>query len=310
MHTSKSANPTSINFPGFRNWFTAARPKTLVAAFVPVYTASCLAAFAGFFRPGIALLCLLCAASLQIATNFINDASDFLRGADTEERIGPMRMAQSGGISAKQLYTAGALMLALALAFGGYLIWTGGPIFLWLGAGAVVAAVTYTAGPFPLAYLGLGDFFVFVFFGLIAVVGGFFLQAGYVDRRAWLTACAIGLHAVSLIAINNVRDIPTDAKAGKRTLAVRLGNRLSRSYYAALLLVPYGIVLAGAVGEILPRHAIFVLITAPLALFLAKKALRVETGKGFIVLLERTALHHLLFALLLGASLLLGIHVL
>lgn len=309
MHTSRSASPTSKSSPAFRNWFEAARPKTLVAAFVPVYTASCLAAFAGFFRPGIAILCLLCAGSLQIATNFINDASDFLRGADTEERIGPKRMAQSGGIVAKQLYVAGGFMLTLALVFGAYLIWTGGPIFLWLGLGSIVAAVAYTAGPFPLAYLGLGDLFVFLFFGLVAVVGGFLLQTGYVDRRAWLVASAIGLHATSLIAINNVRDIPTDTKAGKRTLAVLLGDRLSRFYYGLLLLAPYGIVVAGAMMELLPRHSIFVLIAAPLGLFLARRALLARSGADFLALLGKTALHHLAFALLLGASLVLGTHV-
>jgi 1,4-dihydroxy-2-naphthoate octaprenyltransferase len=220
-------------------WLQATRPKTLAAGLVPVVVGTALSGFSGPINWQVAAACLIGALLIQIGTNFANDAFDALKGADTPDRLGPQRAVASGLISARAMLIATAVVLTCALLVGLYLSRPGGWPILVLGLISLVCAVAYTGGPFPLAYLGLGDVFVFLFFGLFAVLGSYWVQAAphgrhHIDPVCVLIAEAVGLQATGIIAVNNLRDIATDQVAGKRTLAVRLGDRASRIYIILL----------------------------------------------------------------------------
>ena len=219
-----------------RAWLMATRPKTLPASFAPVLVGTALAASLGTWRLDLAIGCLVGALLLQIGCNFANDAGDALRGADTPDRLGPPRAVASGLISPRAMLTGAALVLLLAAGVGGWLASQSGWQLWMLGLGSVIAALAYTIGPMPLAYIGLGDLFVLLFFGLAAVLGSAWVQHPMwpLPLAWWLVAIALGLQATALIAINNLRDIPTDARTGKRTLAVRLGDRYTRIYHLGL----------------------------------------------------------------------------
>ncbi|MEK7413090.1 MAG: 1,4-dihydroxy-2-naphthoate octaprenyltransferase [Planctomycetota bacterium] len=229
-----------------RAWLLATRPKTLAASVVPVAVGTALASTLGPVRWDLAVGCLVGALLLQIACNFANDAGDALRGADTPERLGPQRAVSSGLISARAMLIATGVLLSLAFLLGLWLASQSGWQLMLLGIASVIASLAYTLGPMPLAYVGLGDVFVLVFFGFAAVLGSAWVQHPQTPPMLWwLIAAAVGLQATALIAINNLRDIPTDEQAGKRTLCVRLGDRASRIYHAALH-VGAAICLAGA----------------------------------------------------------------
>jgi 1,4-dihydroxy-2-naphthoate octaprenyltransferase len=217
-------------------WLLATRPKTLPAALAPVLAGTALAAGIGPWRLDLALGCLAGAMLLQIGCNFANDAGDALRGADTPDRLGPPRAVASGLISPRAMLAGAALALLLAAVVGAWLASQSGWQLWILGGASVVAALAYTLGPLPLAYVGLGDLFVLLFFGFAAVLGAAWVQhpAWPLPLAWWAVAAGVGLQAVALIAINNLRDIPTDARSGKRTLAVRLGDRNSRLYHLLL----------------------------------------------------------------------------
>lgn len=218
-----------------RAWLLATRPKTLPAALAPVAVGTALVAAQGPWRLDLALGCLIGALLLQIGCNFANDAGDALRGADTPDRLGPQRAVASGLISARAMLIGAAVALALAAAVGAWLAHASGWQLWLLGIASVVAALAYTLGPVPLAYVGLGDLFVLLFFGFAAVLGSAWVQQPGPPPWPWVAAAAaVGLQATALIAINNLRDIPTDARTGKRTLAVRLGDRTTRAYHLGL----------------------------------------------------------------------------
>lgn len=250
----------------FRIWLLAIRPATLPAAIsgVVVGLGAALAVGASF-RPDVALGCLAVALLLQVAANLANDLSDFRKGADTTTRTGPVRVAAAGLVTERQLEVAVALTLGLAGLVGLWLAVVGGPILVGLGALAMVATLAYTGGPWPYGYRGLGELFVFVFFGLVAVVGTAYLQAGRVDPLFVAAAVPVGALTTAILVVNNLRDIPTDSAAGKRTLAVMLGARAATAEYAALLavsfIVPVGLAVAGhGFAVLLP------ILAAPLAL--------------------------------------------
>ncbi len=251
----------------WRAWLLATRPKTLAAGVVPVLVGTALGSTLVPIHWLAACGCLIGALLIQIGCNFANDAFDALKGADTAERIGPQRAVASGLITPRAMLIATGIVLLLAFLVGLWLMTFGGWIILVLGLISLVCAVAYTAGPFPLAYVGLGDAFVFLFFGLVAVLGSAWVQvapalatlmpyeslgaAGFVITKYsqaeiglhswfdlpltwWLIAAAVGLQATGIIAVNNLRDIRTDAVVGKRTLAVRLGDHLTRRYCCLL----------------------------------------------------------------------------
>src|SRR5215208_496651 len=205
-----------------RAWILAARPATLPAAVVPVLVGAAAALSEGAqFRGKIFLMTLICALLIQIGTNFANDYSDFVRGADHENRLGPVRVTQSGLIPKESVKRGVFIAFGLAVLIGAYLAWIGGWPIIAIGAFSILSGLAYTGGPFPLGYHGLGDVFVFIFFGIVAVTGTAYLQLGRWDPLAFSAAVAIGALTTDILVVNNLRDLPTDRNAGKRTLAVR-----------------------------------------------------------------------------------------
>jgi 1,4-dihydroxy-2-naphthoate polyprenyltransferase len=218
-------------------WVLAARPKTLPAAVAPVIAGTAVAIHEGGEHWPSAILAMMTALLLQIAANFANDALDFRRGADTADRLGPTRVTASGLITAEGVMRATIVTLVLAVITGVPLAIRGGWPILALGVAAIICAVAYTGGPFPLAYLGLGEVFVFLFFGLAAVTGTAYIQTKEVTALALVTAIPVGALAVGILIVNNLRDIETDRVAGKKTLAVRLGRRNTQYEYGLMLFI-------------------------------------------------------------------------
>ena len=226
-----------------KNWLLAARPKTLSAAVVPVLMGSALAAHEPPAVTWWVFACALIGAMLiQIATNFINDALDYRKGADTAERLGPVRVTQAGLISPEAVMTAAWLCLAGAALCGIPLIYRGGWPMLAIGLASIAAAYAYTGGPFPLAYRGLGEIFVILFFGLVAVGGTFYAHALQLTRDALLAGFAAGSLATVLLVINNLRDVEGDRRSNKRTTVVRFGERFARVEIAVLAIAPFAAV--------------------------------------------------------------------
>jgi len=240
MNTDVSAAPALARpRPGVGTWLLAIRPKTLTAALAPVLVGTALAVGQGVARWLPALTALLGAVLIQIGTNFTNDYYDFRKGADTHERLGPVRVTQSGLIAPRTVLMGAAVAFGLAILSGIYLVAIGGWPIVAIGLLSVLCGYAYTGGPYPLGYHGLGDLFVFVFFGLVAVMGTFYVQAGSVNPAAALASLPVGALGTALLVVNNLRDASTDVKAGKRTLIVRFGASTGRTEYVLLLLVAY-----------------------------------------------------------------------
>ncbi|HEY4159219.1 MAG TPA: 1,4-dihydroxy-2-naphthoate polyprenyltransferase [Polyangiaceae bacterium] len=299
----------SIRAGSVEAWLLASRPKTLSAAAVPVVVGSACAAATGAVRWPAGLAALGGALLLQIGANFANDVFDHERGADTAERLGPTRAVQAGLIDAAQMRRGMWFVFALALGFGVYLTLVAGPLILLIGLLSIASAIAYTGGPYPLGYHGLGDVFVFLFFGVIAVCGTAFVELG---RMPWLSlwaALPVGALATAILVVNNLRDRETDARAGKRTLAVRFGRTGALAEYRALLLLSYAVPVALLVSASAGAFVLLPLLSAPLALRLERSVSRGE-GRALNPLLGRTAglllAYGVLFALGLSAPAWLG----
>jgi 1,4-dihydroxy-2-naphthoate octaprenyltransferase len=213
----------------------AARVRTLPAAIAPVLVGTSLALGDGTFHPLAFAAALLGAIFIQVGTNLSNDYSDARRGADTEDRLGPLRVTAGGLVPPRQVLVATYLTFGLAVACGSYLVAVAGPELLAVGAASILAGVLYTGGPRPYGYEGLGEVFVFLFFGIVAVAGSYFVQVQELPWQAFVCAVPVGLLASAILVVNNVRDIDTDGRAGKRTLAVRLGRARTRALYGLML---------------------------------------------------------------------------
>ena len=282
-------------------WLIAARPRTLTASLAPVIVGTGVAAGAGEARALPALAALAAALLIQIGTNFANDAFDFEQGADTAERTGPLRAAQAGLLSPATLRAATLLVFAGAALIGLYLIACGGWPIAVLGLLGLLAGYAYTGGPLRLGYHGFGDPLVFLFFGVFAVWGTHRVQTLGPSDLALVASIPIGLLTTALIAVNNLRDIETDRSANKRTLAVRLGSRAARRYYALLLIGSYA-ALPGLWWLGAPFSCVWLpLLTAPLAWRLWRKV-RMEEGAALNLALAGTARLGLVFGVLLAAG--------
>lgn len=249
-------------------WVLAARPKTLPAALGPVLVGGGLAWASDAFAAGPFLAALACAILLQVGTNLANDYSDFVRGADTPDRLGTLRATQGGLLAPSRVRAGAALAFLLSLAPGGYLVYVGGWPILVIGLSSIAAGVAYTGGPWPFGYRGLGDLFVFVFFGLVGVAGTFYVQALEWRADTLLAGAGVGALTTAILVVNNLRDIRTDSLAGKRTLAVVLGPRGSQLEYTLLVAVgaavpPVGVLLAGWPAGTLLALAAAALLIAP-----------------------------------------------
>jgi 1,4-dihydroxy-2-naphthoate octaprenyltransferase len=250
-----------------RVWLLAARPRTLPAAFAPVLVGTVMALTDGAAYWPAAAAALLGALLIQIGTNFANDYFDFVKGADTEARTGPARMVQSGLVAPTTMRRATLLAFALAMLVGLYLVMRGGWPVVWIGVLSIASGMLYTGGPRPLGYLGLGELFVLAFFGPVAVGGTYYVQALTIDGWVLLAGLGPGLLSVAVLTVNNLRDIDTDARAGKRTLAVRFGPVFARWEYLLALalaaLLPLLFALAGRAGGAIALTALTLIAAIP-----------------------------------------------
>jgi 1,4-dihydroxy-2-naphthoate octaprenyltransferase len=282
-------------------WLAAARPRTLPAAVVPVFVGLALATRAGPIDVGVAIVTVVTAVLIQIGTNLANDYYDFVAGADTHERLGPQRITQAGLAAPATVWGAAIAVLVAAAVAGLWLVAVGGWPIALIGIASLVAAVAYTGGPWPLAYHGLGDVFVFVFFGVVAVNGTVLLQTGSVTPLSFLVSLPVACLATAILVVNNLRDLATDARAGKRTLAVRIGARATRLQYLVLVLAPFLVlpVLANVVGS-------SVLVALAAFPFAGREAwaLGRRSGAALNASLAGTAKLHLIFGGLLALGLL------
>lgn len=290
-----------------RIWLDASRPKTLTAAIVPVMTGIALAVRNNLFRADTAVAALLCALLIQIGTNFANDYFDAQKGADTDKRVGFQRATASGLVSPNAMKRAMILTMLAAFIGGLYLVWTGGLIVLWIGLLSILFGILYTGGPYPLGYNGLGDLFVFLFFGIVAVSATYYVQALEWSTDSFLLAVPVGALAVNILVINNLRDVEEDRVTGKRTLGVMFGERALKAEYILmnLLTIPPLFILH-------QWHGYNAWIFLPLLSFLPfgllwRQVLFHKEKSSLNQTLERTAQVMVLFGILLCTGLILSV---
>jgi 1,4-dihydroxy-2-naphthoate polyprenyltransferase len=291
---------------GARIWLMAARPRTLPAAVAPVIVGTSLAGYEGVFHPLRLLAALVAAIFIQVGTNLSNDYSDARRGADTEDRLGPVRVTAGGLVPPRQVLIATYVSFGVAVLAGAYLVAVAGWALLLVGAASILAGVLYTGGPKPYGYEGLGELFVFLFFGIVAVAGSYFVQVEHLQWEAFALAVPVGLLASAILVVNNIRDIPTDQRAGKRTLAVRLGRDRTRILYVAMI---YGAYLCAPVTWVFgPLDAWLLLpfLALPIAVPLVRIVRTRNDGPSLNGALALTGMHQLAFCMLLASGVLLS----
>jgi 1,4-dihydroxy-2-naphthoate polyprenyltransferase len=291
---------------GVRIWLMAARVRTLPAAVAPVLVGTALAGYLHVFHPLRFLAALIGAMFIQIGTNLSNDYSDARRGADTEDRLGPVRVTAGGLVPPRQVLIATYLTFGIAVLAGVYLIVVAGWELLLVGAASILAGVLYTGGPRPYGYEGLGELFVFLFFGIVAVAGSFFVQVKHLDWEAFALAVPVGLIASGLLVVNNVRDIDTDRRAGKRTLAVRLGRTRTRGLFAVIVYLAYLLTPVTWIFGPLKPWLFLPWLTLPVAARIVRIVRNRTDGASLNGALAQTGLLQLTFCTLLAAGLLLS----
>ena len=295
---------TASGTSSLRIWLMAARIRTLPAAVAPVLVGTSLAIERGIFRPGAFVAALLGSILIQIGTNLANDYSDARRGADAEDRVGPVRVTAGGLVPPRQVLIATYVTFGLAVACGLYLVAVAGIELLIVGIASIAAGVLYTGGPKPYGYEGLGEIFVFAFFGVVAVTGSTFAQLEAWPWEAFVLSVPVGLLAAAILVVNNVRDLDGDKRAGKRTLAVRLGRERARTVYGLMLYVAYLTApLPWLLGSLSP-WLLLSWLTLPLAVRLARTVRTHADGPTLNEALGQTGLLQLGFCLLLSAGVL------
>ena len=292
--------------PIWRVWLLAARPPTLPAAVAPVLVGTAVATIDGPFSVGLFFQVLAAAILIQIGVNFANDLSDFRRGADTPERLGPPRAVAQGWLTERQMLGGATVVFGGAIAIGISLTIAAGWPILVAGAASCVAAVAYTGGPWPYGYHGLGDVICFAFFGVVAVMGSGYVQAGELSWELAAASIPVGCLVTAILVANNLRDIDTDRSAGKRTLAVVLGERATRLEYVLLVVIAFGAILVFAATGVLPRWTAIALAALALAAPLCRVVLAGTSGVALIAVLKRTAMLHLAVGVLLAIGAVIG----
>ncbi len=299
--TQGAPRPTSLQI-----WMMAARPKTLPAGIAPVLVGTALAGYLHVFHPLRFVAALLGSVLIQVGTNLSNDYSDARRGADTEDRLGPVRVTAGGLVPPKQVLIATYVTFGLAVLCGAYLIAVAGWQLLLIGVASILAGVLYTGGPRPYGYEGLGELFVFLFFGVAAVAGSYFVQMRDFSWESLALSVPVGLIASALLVVNNTRDIETDRRANKRTLAVRLGRERTRQLYAAMVYVAYPIALVTWLFGPLRPWLLVCWLTLPLAVPVVRLVATHTDGPSLNRALAKTGQLQLAFCVLLSAGLLLS----
>ncbi len=286
------------------SWILASRPKTLPAAVVPVLVGSALAVSINKFYLPYSIVALFCALLIQIGTNFTNDLYDFLKGADSKQRKGPVRVLASGLISVNEMKIGSVVVYGLAFLLGLYLVYSCGLVVLWIGVISIIAGILYTAGPFPLAYNGLGDLFVFIFFGVIGTMGTFYLHAQEFSLLSLLVSLPVGALTTNILIVNNYRDVDEDKAAGKNTLAVFLGRTFTRWEFIVLLIISYAISLVLFLEFDFNFWIFLPYITIPFTIILVRMLFKLK-GEALNKTLELTAKFAGVYGLLFSAGLIL-----
>ncbi|MGZ4179217.1 MAG: 1,4-dihydroxy-2-naphthoate polyprenyltransferase [Solirubrobacteraceae bacterium] len=291
---------------GVRIWLMAARIRTLPAAIAPVLVGTALAGWQHVFYPLRFVAALIGAIFIQVGTNLSNDYSDARRGADAEDRLGPVRVTAGGLVPPSQVLVATYVSFGVAVLAGVYLVVVAGWQLLLVGAASILAGVLYTGGPKPYGYEGLGELFVVLFFGIVAVAGSYFVQVKHLDWKAFALAVPVGLLASGILVVNNFRDIDSDRRAGKRTLAVRLGRAKTRTMFAVIVYLAF--VLAPVTWVFGPMKPWVLLpwLTLPLAAQIVREVRNRTDGPSLNQALAHTGMLQLAFCTLLSAGLLLS----
>lgn len=289
-----------------RLWLVAARPRTLPAAVAPVLVGTALAASEDVFKPLRFACALIGSVFIQIGTNLANDYSDARRGADTEDRLGPVRVTAGGLMPPRRVLTGTYVAFGVAVAAGAYLIAVAGWELLVVGIASIAAGVLYTGGPKPYGYEGLGELFVFLFFGVVAVVGSYFVQVEELRWEAFALSVPVGLLASAILVVNNVRDVDTDRRAGKRTLAVKLGRDRARTLFAAMIYLSFAVPVAVAAAGDLSWWVLLALASLPLAPPLVRTVRTRTDGASLNGALASTGRLLAVYSVLLAAGVLLS----
>lgn len=287
-----------------QRWIMAIRPKTLSAAAAPVILGWSIAFTTGRFHLLSALAALVSAVMIQIGTNLVNDVVDFAKGTDTEERRGPTRVTQTGLLTSRQVWIGVWVTFGIAVIAGTYLALTWGWIVVVLGGVSILAGIAYTAGPFPLAYIGLGDLFVLIFFGFVAVCGTVFVTSGVLPVLAWFGAAAAGALTVNILVVNNIRDMGTDRAAGRKNIAIVFGRKVASWEYATMLVVAYAVPPVLVCRGLATPWVLLPLLTLPQGVKLWSILRGEMAGTALNPILGKTARLLLLYSLLIGAGLL------
>lgn len=296
MHTKNSI---------FFIWLRAARPQTLAAALIPVLVGVSITYSDGFFRWDISLIVLLCAFLIQIGTNFANDYYDFVKGADTEERIGFERATSAGLVAPEAMLKATIFTMISAFVVGLYLVWAGGWVVLIIGLLSILFGILYTGGPYPLGYNGLGDLFVFIFFGIVAVMGTYYVHALQWSMLSFWASLPVGALAVNILVVNNLRDVDQDIVSGKRTLGVLLSEKALKWEYSLLLLLAYAIPFVLLIRMDSDLWILLPLLSIPPSIPLLTQIWNHEDKRSLNRTLERTAQFMVLYGVLFSIGILL-----
>lgn len=287
-----------------QRWVLAIRPKTLTAAVAPVIVGWGVAHTTGQFQWGAAIAAMFTSIMIQIGTNLVNDVVDFSKGADTEARTGPLRVTQTGLLTPRQVWSGVVITFGLAVLAGLYLAWLAGWPVIVIGALCLLSGIGYTAGPFPLAYHGLGDLFVLLFFGYAAVAGTVYVVGAEVPPLAWFAATAAGVLTVNILVVNNIRDIDTDRSAGRKNIPVVFGRKAAEWEFALMLIVAYAIPAILACKQVSSPWILLSLLTLPQGINIWSRLRSGQSGQALNPVLGQTAQLLLRFCLLFTLGLL------
>jgi 1,4-dihydroxy-2-naphthoate octaprenyltransferase len=294
---SKKESPGKL-----QSWILASRPKTLLASVVPVVTGTALAVSEKKFVLLYSLIALICSVLIQVGTNYVNDLYDFLYGADNAKRKGPERVLASGWIKVTEMKIASILVFLASFIFGLYLVYVSGTVILIIGVLSIIAGIAYTAGPFPLAYNGLGDIFVFLFFGLVGTMGTYYVQAHNFSMLSFIASLPVGALITNILVVNNYRDIEEDRAARKYTLAVIFGKSFTKYEYISFIFISFLVPLLLFLKYNFHFWIFLPYLSIPIAINLIRMLFQLD-GKELNKTLELTAKFSALFGLLFSIGL-------